>query len=249
MGPVLGVVGNVVYYGLDAAGKVTRDFDATSNIAKIFNLAIQFMNRDLKSSERVLQPLAATLKVVTDCSAIRNWASKVILLISGEAAGVTDSGNAGLIINAKNGIAIGEGIVLPNFLKVSSIACFLVSDILGSLKWLDNLEIINLAKITQGVGSLPLFGQIIAQYTIIGTIGSVVTVGTVLDFAETMRDIVQNGFTVYKATQAVSDVIKVGAVLLTGSTGILFVISIVANTTACFCTLARFVMKNYKIGV
>ena len=239
MSPILGVASNVLYYGLDAASKITRDFDATSNVAKLFGYAIQFLNRDLKSQERILQPLAATLKVVTDCSAIRNWASKVVTLISGEAVGATEAAR----------IYLDVGVSLPNVVKLASITCFLASDVLGSLKWLDNLEVVSLGKMAQGIGSIPVFGQAILSYTLVGTIGTIASVGTILDLAETVRDMVQNRFSYYKLAQALGDVAKLAGMVLIGATGNILICAIIANSTACVCTFARFIMKSYRIGM
>jgi hypothetical protein len=239
MGSILGVASNVLYYGLDAASKITRDFDATSNVAKLFGYAIQFLNRDLESQERILQPLAATLKVVTDCSAIRNWASKVVTLITGEAVGATEAAR----------IYLDAGVTFPNVIKLASITCFLASDILGSLKWLDNLEIVSLGKMAQGVGSIPVLGQTILSYTLVGTIGTLASVGTILDLAETVRDMAQNNFSYYKMTQALGDVAKLAGMVLIGATGNILVFAIIANSAACVCTFARFIMKNYRVGM
>ena len=238
MGPALHVVGNVLYYSFDAAGKLTKDFDAATNAAKIVNIGIQYINMDLKNSERVLQPLFRTIKVVADCASIRNWVSKVVFLASGQAAGA----------NAATQIFLAPTVSIPNFLKISSISCFLASDILGSLRWLDNLEIINLAKLTETIGNLPVLGGLIAGLTLQEVLGSFVVIGLILDLADTTRDICQNGLTWYNGVQVVSDIAKLTGIVLATASGQLYVIGLVASGTGCACFIARFVMRTYKVG-
>jgi hypothetical protein len=236
---ILTAAANVVYYSLDCGGKMAKDFDAASSVGKLVNLGIKYVNKDLKSTERLYQPLADTLKVVSDCSAIRNWAGKVITLISGQAAGAKPS----------DLIWITPTVSMPNVLKITSVSCQLAADILGSLKWLDNLELIDLAKLSSDIGNLPVLGKLVAGITLQSAMGTLNVVGVIIDLADTTRDICQNGLTFYNGAQAVGDVAKLVGIVLATTSGNLLVIAIIADSTATICTLSRFVMKSYNIGM
>ena len=239
MGPILTIAANVVYYSLDYAGKVGKDFDAAASGGKVVNLGLKYINKDFKSTECLFQPLAATLKAIGDSSSIRSWAGKVITIVSGQAAGALDTDR----------IWISPTVSIPNVLKISCISCQLAADILGSLKWLDNLELIDFANLSSNIGNLPVLGRLTIGITLQSAMGTLNVIGIIIDLADTTRDICQNGLTFYNGTQVVADVAKLVGIVLATTSGNLLIIAIIADGTATLCSLGRFAMKSYNIGM
>lgn len=234
-------VGNAIYYGFDAAGRITKDFNAATQTVKIAALAIDFLNRDLKGDDRYLLPLVATLKIITGFQPVRNWVDNVVFIASGEAAGGTDNTRKIYI----------DGEPFPNILRLSCICCFAAANILNTLKWLDNLEILNLAKLSEAIGNIPLLGAQVIGFTLKNVVDSFivfVVVGLVLDLYDTTRDIYQNGLTWFNGVQVVGDLTKLTGIALMTATGHLYVVGLVANAAGCACFLTRFLLKSYRVG-
>ncbi len=239
------MVSNVVYYGFDAAAKLTKDVEATAQTGRLFNTALTYINLGVAPGAQVLQPLSNTVRIVTEFAHARNWISKANALVSGEAAGKKANGTW----DEKRLIWIEEETSIPNVLKISSMVCLLVSDVLSTLKWLDNLQIANLAQISSFVGRTPVLGVLITGIAFDSARHTLGIIGFVFDIADAGRDIMQNGLTLNNGLQVVGDVAKIASLILIGSTGSLFVIAIVANGTASCCYLARFFMKTYSVGI
>ena len=237
--PILDVVSNVVFYSFDAAAKMTKDTEALTQLCRLFNASVSYVNLGVDADRKVLQPLAATVKVVTEFAAARSWISKANALLSGEAAGKTDNQR----------IWIEEDTSIPNFLKMTSMASLLASDILGTMKWLDNLQLINLGTVASFVGSTPVLGSLLVGVTLESARQTFGIVGFVLDIADAGRDIMANGLTCYNVIQIVGNVAKITGLILISATGNLVVVALVANGTASICFLARFAMKHYNVGV
>ncbi len=242
--PMLDVVSNVVYYGFDCAAKMTKDTEALTQLCRLFNTTVSYVNLGVDADRKVLQPLAATVKIVTEFAAARSWVSKANALLSGDAAGKRANGTW----SDERVIWLTEDVSIPNFLKIISMTSLLASDVLGTMKWLDSLQLMNLGKIVSFVGNTPVLGSILIGVTLESARQTLGIVGFVLDIADAGRDIMQNGLSYYNIVQVVGNIAKITGIVLVTATGNFVVIALVANGTASLCFLARFAMKHYQIA-
>jgi len=79
---------------------------------------------------------------------------------------------------------------LSNFFENLSIACFVLPAILGSLKWLDNLEIISLANFLRLLDMFPVLGGLIAA-TLAEVQARLVCIGHHFEFSRYYENICQ----------------------------------------------------------
>lgn len=239
MDPVFRALYTTTYYGLDLGARIGQDFSATSSVCKAVNLWLKFINRGLEIPDQSFVRLSVALKVITDTSSCRGLIRKLFTLISGRAGGE----------GAADWIWIAPDVPIPNILKIASISVFLASDILGSLNWLDNLEIIHLGKLAEGIGNLPFFGKLVVTLALQETMNTLNVIGIVLDIYDATRDMYQNRLTFYNSAQVIGDVAKLVGIVFAASTGTFLIIAIIADGTAVFCSLSRFVMESYDIGM
>ena len=266
VGSAVGAVGSTVYYGLDALAKVSKDVDGTNQLVKISSVALKFATLN-NQGETVLPKLMSSLSVVEGFCAARSWMGKAYSLVSGEAAGLRSDGtwNNGLLAdNSPRILADGrqapssvlwldeqEGVWVPNFLKMTSIASLLVADLMTACKWVDTVApgYIDFAAIVSSVGDLPVFGSVLITLTFEGVKNTFCMVGFIVDFADGLRDITQNGLTMYNIAQLVGDAAKITGIAIAMAGGGFVVIALIANGTSSLCFIARFVMKTYDVGM
>lgn len=235
MTSVLGAIGNTVYYGLDAAARITKDMDAASQAARTCSTFLTYANLNVGHEEMVLHHLLTSINVVVEFSIVRNWVLNTKMLVTGEAAGRDDASR----------IYVDDDIYIPNFLRVASTSCFLVSDFLSTIKWFDTLELLNLAKISTAIGSIPVLGMLVTSVTFDAVRNTFGITGCVIDIVDAVRDMIQNGPTWYNSLQVIGDVARIAGIALIGASGHLVIIALVANGTASLCFIARFLLTSY----
>lgn len=245
MNPMIDVVSSVVYYSFDAAAKMTKDAEALNQLCRLFTTSMSYINLGVAADQQMLQPLGNAVKVVSELVSARSWIPKAHSLLSGEASGKKANGTW----DDTRRIWLDEDTAIPNVLKMTSMVSLLASDILGTMKWLSSFQLMSLGAVASFVGNTPVLGALLMGVTLEGARQTLGIVGFVLDIADAGRDIMQNGITCYNAVQVVGNVAKIVGLVLIGATGNLVIIAIVANGTASICYLARFMMKQYSVGV
>jgi hypothetical protein len=234
MTTITGAVAGALYYVSDAAIKLAQDVDSATQIVRVCAQALRSLGFGISKEQSILVPLTNVINVTCEIAVIRNWIAGIGTLASGEAAGQKD----------ENRIYIDEETSIPNFLRISSVTAMLISDLLGTIRWFDNIGLYNLSHIAARAG----VGRFFSYFTFDHTRALFGITGAICDILDAFRDMNQNGRTWYNMTQVAGDVAKIVGVILFGSHGTLFIIALVANATASFCFLMQFLMKTYSFG-
>jgi hypothetical protein len=197
---------------------------------------------NLHIDQPVLTVLSGTIKVVTDCVGARSFLGGFQELVSGAAAW-------------KNPISE----TVPNFVRVTSKAFLLASNVAKTTGWLIQQRVINpdvivsaaadiagklgiaqLANVAAKVGLTPVFAAMgnitLSQFQSV-TSG----IGISIDLIDIARDVAVNGVTINTWIAVTGDVAKIAVIVLAGSTAYAFVLlGLVAAATASTTALVKF---------
>ncbi len=139
-------------------------------------------------------------------SPLRRSVNDIKDLVTGEAAGMAPGQSN------SDRIALGESIFIPNIIRVTSKICFLVSDVSGTLKWIEQMGLVKLTELANQIGAVPYFSFIL-HFEIDTVMGKFSIVGFALSIADNFRDLAQEGFNWKSTTKIAADIVSISFII------------------------------------